>query len=237
MENHSEKIQDYIEGLLAGEELTSFEAQLVVDKELRNMVSLQREVYDILNKRTNLQDDSLKLTLAEVNQRYRSSSNSSKWGVKRWLPIVAAACILLVGTLFFFQGSDELYELPMMRSEIVRGKMENASYENAVKAFNAGKYKEASDNLSALLESDPDQVQYQYYFALTYIGSKQWVKAIDLLAPIANGPSVFATESNYYLALAYYEQGDIDSAKMCLNKIPSDGDIAEKAVKLREKMD
>ncbi|TDQ76666.1 tetratricopeptide repeat protein [Sphingobacterium yanglingense] len=237
MENHSEKIQDYIEGLLAGEELLSFEAQLVVDKELRNMVALQREVYDILNRRVHVEDEPLKMTLAEVNRRYRSSSSSPKSAVKRWLPVVVAACLLLVGSLFFFQGSNELYELPMMRSEIVRGKMENTSYENAVQAFNAGRYKEAGDILSVLLESDPEQVQYQYYLALTYIGSKQWVKAIDLLAPIANGPSVFSIDSNYYLALAYYTKGDKDNAKMCLNKIPAEGEIGDKAAKLREKMD
>ncbi|MBL1407781.1 tetratricopeptide repeat protein [Sphingobacterium faecale] len=239
MENHSEKIQDYIEGLLEGEELVMFEAQLVVDKELRNMVALQKEVYDILNKRTPIQDNSvkLKMTLDEVNQRYRDSSNSSRGFIKRWLPIVAAACLLIVGSLFFFQRSDELYELPTMRSEIVRGKTENISYENAVQAFNNGKYEEAGEILSTLLDGAPEQIQYQYYLGLSYIGSKQWSKAIDLLVPIANGPSVFSTESNYYLALAYYEKGDTDSAKMCLNKIPAEGFTGEKADRLRKKMD
>lgn len=237
MENHSEKIQDYIEGLLEGEELTSFEAQLGVDKELRTMVGLQREVYDILNRRAHQPEGSLRLTLEEVNRHYRSTSHSSKRRLTKWLSISAAACLLVVGSLFFFQGSNELYELPTMRSEVVRGKMENVSYEHAVEAFNAGKYKEAGEILSVLLEKDPEQIQYQYYLGLTYVGRKEWDKAIDRLVPIANGPSVFSTESNYYLALAYYKKGDTDSAKMCLNKIPAEGAIGEKAAKLRKEMD
>lgn len=237
MENHSEKIQDYIEGLLAGEELMLFEAQLAVDNELRTMVALQREVYEILNKRVHTQEGAVKQTLSEVNQRYRNQSKTSTPTIKRWLPAVAAACILLVGSLFFFRGSEDLYELPLMRSEIVRGVTENTSYEDAVQAFNVGKYKEAGELLSILLEQEPAQIQYQYYLALSYIGDKQWVKAIDLLIPIANGPSVFALESDYYLALAYYETGDLDNAKMCLNKIPAEGEIGAKASKLLKKMD
>lgn len=237
MENHSEKIQDYIEGLLDGEELMRFEARLAVDKELRNMVALQREVYEILNRRVPAQEDSLKKTLAEVNARYREGSKSSTTGIKRWFPVVAAACILLVGSLFFFKGSNEPYELPLMRSEIVRGELENTSYEKAVTAFNEGQYTVAEELLSVLFERDPEQIQYQYYLGLSYIGAKKWVKAVDLLSPIASGPSVFALESNYYLAIAYYEKGDFDNAKMCLNKIPAEGDLGEKAAKLREKMD
>lgn len=237
MENHSEKIQDYIEGLLEGDELMRFEAQLAVDIELRNLVALQREVYEILNRRTSSGETSLKQTLAEVNQRYRSEKRSSVPNIKRWFPAVAAACILLVGSLFFFKGSNELYELPEMRSEIVRGAEENVSYEKAVQAFNDKRYAAARDMLSVLLDQEPEQIQYQYYLSLTYIGDQQWAKARDLLAPIASGPSVFALEANYYLALAYYESGDMDNAKMCLNKIPAEGKLGEKASQLRDKMD
>lgn len=237
MENHSEKIQDYIEGLLAGEELLRFEAQLAIDKELRNMVALQREVYEILNRRVPIQNEGLKQTLAEVNHRYRTASVPSRSAIRRWFPAVAAACILLVGSLFFFKGSNELYELPIMRSEIVRGELENTSYEKAVQAFNNQEYTLAADILTSLLARDPEQIQYQYYLGLSYIGAKQWIKAIDTLSPLAGGSSVFETAANYYLALAYYENGDPDNAKMCLNKIPAEGDLGKKAAKLRKKID
>lgn len=236
MENHSEKIQDYIEGLLIGEELSDFEAQMEVDNELRNLVSLQREVYDILNGRVNSEEVAIRQTLSDVNKRYRETPQTNRF-IKRWIPVVAAACILLVGSIFFFKGGNTIYELPLMRSEIVRGADENVTYEKAVHAFNSKNYSEARELLLLLLDREPDQVQYQYYLALTYIGDKQWGESIDLLTTIANGPSVFALEANYYLALAYYEKGDPSNAKMCLNKIPAEGKLGEKADDLRKKMD
>lgn len=236
MEKHSDKIQDYIEGLLDGDELKAFEAQLVIDNELRNLVALQREVHEILNRCIPSQQESQKKTLAEVNQRYGNKSTSSSVGIKRWFPAVVAACILLVGSLFFFKGSDEV-SLPLLRSEIVHGKEENASYEKAVQAFNTKQFAKAEKQLSVLFAQNPAQLQYKYYLALSHIGTKKWEKAIDLLVPIATGPSVFALEANYYLALAYYRKGDLDNAKMCLNKIPTEGELGDKAALLRQKMD
>lgn len=51
MEDYSEKIQKYIEGQLIGEELSRFEAQLLIDNDLNNMVMLQMEVHEILHSR------------------------------------------------------------------------------------------------------------------------------------------------------------------------------------------
>lgn len=51
MEDYSEKIQKYIEGQLRGEELLSFEAQLLIDNDLNNMLILQMEVHEILHSR------------------------------------------------------------------------------------------------------------------------------------------------------------------------------------------
>lgn len=236
MEDHSEKIQDYIEGLLVGEELSDFEARMKEDKELRNLVSLQREVYEILSGRVNSKEAEIRQTLSDVNKKYQSTPQN-KERIKKWFPAVAAACILLIGSLFFFKGSDKLYELPLMRSEIVRGAEENTAYEKAVRAFNEMRYATAREQLLSLLDEQPEQVQYQYYLALTYIGDKKWAESIDHLTPIANGPTVFSLEANYYLALAYYEKGDSSSSKMCLNKIPEEGKLEEKVKALRKKMD
>lgn len=236
MENHSEKIQDYIEGLLEGNELTDFEAQMEVDNELRNLVSLQREVYEILNGRLRSEDKLVRQTLSDVNRKYRSKPQAAII-TKKWWSIVAAACVLIVGSLFFFKGSDNLYELPLMRSEIVRGGESNNSYEKAVYAFNVQNYTAAREQLQALLNKEPEVVQYQYYLALTYVGDKKWDESIDLLTPIANGPSVFSIEANYYLALSYFKNGDKSNSKMCLNKIPDEGKLGEKANALRKKMD
>lgn len=235
MEDHSDKIQDYIEGLLDGEELTLFEARLAMDNELKNMVALQREVYEILN--APIREKPLKKTLAEVNQHYGKAYKSSSAFIKRWLSIIAMTCVFFVCLFFFFEDSQTVYELPLMHSEAIRGEVGNVHYEKAVQAFNAGKYKEAEVLLAVLSVQNAEQIQYQYYLALSHLGAREWGKAIDLLSPIANGPSVFALEANYYLAVAYYEKGDVDNAKMYLNKIPAEGNLGEKSSRLQKKID
>lgn len=104
MENHSEKIQDYIEGLLDGEDLIEFEACLSKDNELRNMVGLQREVHTILNRPLPDRDKPVKKTLAEVNQRYGAKTVSPLSSVIRCGLIIAAVGLLSVGLLYLWRS-------------------------------------------------------------------------------------------------------------------------------------
>lgn len=236
MENLSDRIQDYIEGNLKGEELTYFEEKMMQDKELFNLVSLQREVHEILNIRINDPGEkNLRTTLQEVNRIYKSNGSSNN-SLKRWMPIVAAASILIFGALFFMSRSSNIYDLPLMQSEIVRGMEENASYEDAVKAFNKKMYSDARNILISLTKAEPDHIQYQYYLALTYVGEKQWQESIIALSPIANGESIFANEAKYYLALAFFETNEKNSAQTLLQEIPQTGKLGEKAKKLEDKM-
>lgn len=236
MENLSDKIQDYIEGNLKGEELSYFEEQMTQDKELFNLVALQREVHEILNVRVHdTGEKNIRATLKEVNELYRTSGSSNS-RLKRWMPIVAAACLLIFGALFFMNRSSSIYELPVMQSEVVRGMEENVSYEDAVKAFNNKMYTDARNMLISLTKEEPDQIQYQYYLALTYVGEKQWQESVLALTPIATGQSIFANEAKYYLALAYFETNEKNKALTLLQEIPQSGKLGEKAQKLEEKM-
>ena len=236
MENRIEKIQDYIDGLLVGEELVQFEQQMREDDDLRQEVNLQKEVQGIIQGRLDSNEEPLRANLRNARTLSQSGQRSTKV-YKLYLPIAAAVCVLIFFSLFFLKTNDgSLYDLPAMQSEIVRGQEENVSYENAVKAFNDKSYTEARSMLQSLIATDTMIVQYQYYAALTYFGEGNWPQAIQDLSPIAHGRSIFADEAKYYLAASYSKTHQNEKAIELLNDIPKRGKVGEKADKLLKEL-
>ena len=237
MEEYSEKIQDYIEGQLVGNDLVQFEAQLAVDAELRNLLALQKEVYEILAKRIVSPEMELRDTFSAAENSLRYGSTSIQQAkIKRFIPYIAAACILFIASLFFFNSANTLYDLPLMRSEVVRGQAHDMVYEDAVKAVNAGNYPDARLKLESLLAMTPSNEQYTYYIGLTYVGQEDWQQAKQVLNPLAKGESVFAEEASYYLAISYYRTGNKEDAVRLLKQIPMDSTLGKRAEKLVDKI-
>jgi len=247
MSSYDNKIQDYIDGLLTGEELTAFEQRLASDEELRELLTLHREIGDIVRKRENADTEALRANLKSAEIAVRAAedgpqSDKEKLDVprvirfRRYLPAVAAACAVLVLTIYYLRPVEDLYSLPTMRSEIVRGEPSEDQYEEAVVAFNTEDYAKAGTILRSLAEQDTADTQYRYYSALTAIGLEDWSAAIAGLEPIAAGTSVFADEAKYYLAISYHENGNTAEAIRVLEEITDAGETSRKAKKLLRKL-
>ncbi len=237
MKTSEEKIQDYIDGLLQGEELLAFEQELATDPQLSEQLNLHREVQSILARRMSSDADELRNNLHEAATAHRRSegNNKSKSLYRILVPILAAACVLVV--FKFFSGtSSTLYQLPIMESEIVRGAGEAGKYEDAVRHFNNQSFDQARDILDQLINSDPLNVQYKYYHALTYYGEENWGESIAKLEAIAEGESVFAREATYYLAAAYTKENKNEKAILLLQHIKSDDELGRKANKLLKEL-
>lgn len=231
MENLTDKIQDYIDGLLQGEDLAHFESQMAVDDELRNLVSLHKEVHTIINRRLDSKEDELRSNLANARAHVSTAPKSNKI-FKLYMPIAAAACLLVFFSIFYFGKDDGLYDLPTMQSEIVRGQTGNVTYEDAVNAFNNASYIEAREMLHTLITQDSMQIQYRYYAALTYFGEENWSSSIEELTPLAEGKSIFADEAKYYLAVSYLKIDQRSNALEWLDRIPFEGKLGDKKAKL-----
>jgi TolA-binding protein len=238
MEHLADKIQDYIEGQLEGEELLEFEQHMNQDTGFRNLVNLQSEVHEIINRRLSSNEEDLRETLFHAKTEMRGINQQSTFGrLKPFITIASAACVLLFGYLFFFNTNNSLYELPAMQSEIVRGRESNNQYEEAVKLYNEKSYTQSREILNALITLEPEVVQYQYYAALTYLGEENWTESKEKLTPIAEGQSIFKDEANYYLAVSLEKLDNKAEAIAILKNIPTQGKVAEKAKKLLKKLD
>lgn len=230
MDNHSERIHDYLEGHLAGDDLAQFEERLKIDNDLRNLLALQKEVYEILNKRIVSEEIEFRSNLSTVTNNFRYNTEAKVINFKKIISCGAVACILIIGALFFFSKSEtDLYELPSLRSEVLRGSLVSGSYERAIQVFNKGDYAEASRQFEILLNTSPGQIQYRYYLGLTYLGDKKWIKAIESLMPISKGISVFSDPAKYYLAITYYEIGDFSNAEKLLKELKISNEFSERA--------
>lgn len=203
---------------------------------MKNEEKLNQELERILSSRLSAEAGALRSTLKQSEQKFRNTSMN----IRRLIPLLAAACVLVAATLFFmpWKDSDHFYELPNMRSEVVRGDAatEDQRYERAAASFNDRQYGQSSALLQALVEEQPDVLQYQYYLGLSLLGEERYTQAAGWLESLAEGASVFRDESTYYLAVALYLNGDQEEAKRRSETIPTTSDQYQKAQELLRKI-
>ncbi len=101
MERNSDKIQRYIKGMLFGDELLQFEAEMAVDDELRNLINLQREVYDILNNRMLTTEMESRRSISSNIYTNSDQSRQLEMYSMRFRAVVLTGGILLL-SLFFY---------------------------------------------------------------------------------------------------------------------------------------
>jgi tetratricopeptide (TPR) repeat protein len=236
MKSREELIQDYIDNVLSAEDKQLFDNLYESDAEFRAELKSQEEMVDLLTHRLSSDEQTLRMSLTEAEAKYRKGKVVS-W--KQWLmPLAAAACILIIVKFVFFPPDITLYELPEMRSEIVRGNQNNEAdrYEHAVEAFNAKDYRKSTSILLDLHQTNKTILQYQFYLGLSLIGEKKFDEAARYLSPLADGESVFQQEASYYVAIALTESGRTEEAKQRLSNIEQSSKIYDKAQKLLDKI-
>jgi len=244
MKTRDELIQDYIDRMpLGAEDRRAFDALWGADETFRADIRLRTEVQRSLSRRLAADADALRHNLLAAERRHRGRTAGSRvftmaaW--KKWaIPVAAAACLLVVGRLFLFAPAER-YELPKMRSEVVRGDADGvtAVYEDAVKAFNNKEYASATAVLRQLSGREPDILQYRYYLGLSLMGERKFEDAAEQLLPLADGESIFRPEANYYLAVAYHELGRPKDAKTRLESIDRKAKVYERAQKLLKNLE
>lgn len=235
MKSKEELIQDFIDGTLAEEDKLLFNHCWENDSDFREQLAVQQDIHQILKSRLSEESDALRKNLVIAAKEVRQGTRHIRSWKTNVITFVAAACVLILASLFLFPRENSLYELPQMRSEIVRGStdMEDNSasqrYEEAVEAFNKGLYNKSTKLLSDLQVENPEVSQYQYYHGLSLLGEMKYSNASSLLAELAQGESVFKNEALYYVAIAYYKEGRMDDAILSLEMVPENAAVYDKA--------
>lgn len=100
MENHSERIQNYINGQMVGEELLQFQAQLTIDADLRNMLVLQKEIYEILESRILNEEVEGRCLMNRVSNNFRHETGGYLISFRK-IMIVSFVMITFLLGLFY----------------------------------------------------------------------------------------------------------------------------------------
>lgn len=247
MENYFSQIQDYLDGLLSEEERQLFEKELLINKELREEIALQRKINDTIRNRIEAQEGltALKSTLDKTQKQYFESASSADdvivpsrnvFSFKKWGIAIGVAACLLISLNFLGIFNTGLHNVPSLPAEVTRNSDDQVLLTNAITSFNQKDFKKSIPLFSELTSAHPTSTRFQYYLALSYIGDKRWSDAMDTAIPVADGTSLYKDDAAYFTALAAWELNNESLALNYAKKVSKSSEYYGKAQRIIKKI-
>jgi len=233
MENGYEYIDAYFTQTLTDEERKSFEAKCVDDDAFANEVAF----YVASRKAVRQQ-------LLEQKQKIWQASNNTNTTihiikprnnvyVKRWLPHAAAACVILVTSLYFLIKPPTLQQLAgdyiqKNYSQLgINMSTSEDSLQTAMVDYNEKNYNKAMPLFEALEKSHPDNSDEKKYAGLCYLAIKNYDKALQQFDILAKTKGLSINEGNFLKAVTLMQRdnpGDKQHAKELLQQVVGDNE-------------
>ncbi len=209
-----EAIEAYVLGTMTTDQRVRFELEMANDTALRAEVELQRE-------------HTLAIELGGIERMMKSiaaedEAGNRKMATTNWmqyLKYAAVVAIVLSASLWLLRPSanERLFAehfsadpgLPVAMSAT-----DDHAFHDAMVAYKLGDHAEARSKWTTLLQAEPNNDTLRYYIACASLSMDDAPAAIALLEGLANDPaSAFHEKANWYLFLAYIEQGQMAKAK------------------------
>jgi TolA-binding protein len=162
----------------------------------------------------------------------------AKWG--GWAIGTAFVLALLTAGYFWAESRDMFLSEHQKRSKSALEPLENvlflpnegeglADLQSGMKAYDAGRYRDAARALTAYVAQRPDP-SANVYLGVSHLLSGKTERAITPLTEAAKSPEPPVQEAAlWYLALAYLADNQPDAARKTLEGIPPDSVFGEKA--------
>jgi hypothetical protein len=226
-EQPGEKIVQYLDGELTGQELRNFESELATNP------ALQAELDNMDLARTAVMHYGLKQQVAVVHQtmmtelRKESATQGRGKVVPLFRTVLKVAAALFIGGLLygayqyttttpssFVKDNYQPYTVSAERGEASKSAIETAYINNDFKG-----------TITTFEKTATPTVKEQFLAAQAYLGNHQPAKAITAFsAVLANQGAAYKDDAEYYLADAYIQNGQPAKAKPLLVKIHNDAD-------------
>ena len=234
IEQYSNRISLYLAKLLNPDEVIAFKKEMEANPVLKREVEAQEfgQAFEFLSIKANLREE-----LAKIKEKQLVLEESENEGGFIWNKYlrIAAAAVLMIGGYFGFQLYRE-YQL----TELVSGYVKNSKTTRAgvpdelkdgITAFEKGEINKAKKLLekmpvdSVSIEPDefgasvdsPETASYRnFYNGLISINESKWNEAIMSLQKV---DSPLKYEAQWYTAIAYIKNGEINKAKSVLDSI------------------
>lgn len=252
-EQQFELFEQFLEGTLSSEEQNAFEQRLSVDSEFSEAFALYRDMstfleHDISEEKTkfsanlkNIGDDYFK-ELAGEDTDLIEPVTTQETKVIKMRPMyysIAAAVALLIG-FFIYQNSGSALPGDFTYSDRIslteRGAADDA-LAKAETAFNNKNFVAAIEHFSTVLENDSNNVELQFYKALSHDAILQFDEADALFSRLIAGNSTYKYKATFYQGISQWKRENSMQAKTLLTSIPENSDLYKKAQKALKNID
>jgi len=235
-EKKYELIEQYLSGELSGDVLSSFEKQMAENVELREDVKLQKQLNVTLKGKGVHQ---LREVLKEVDQNWRSPEIGilKKLRSSTIIRISALAASILLFALAYqlftapkndtnsqlFADNFQPYQMVLSQRNETTDSPRDILLNNSILAYQQKNYQEAVIGFQKLNELDNNNTAYPFYLGLSELALENSDEAIKVLGQVLEkNHHLFMEQSRWYLALAYLQKGEMESAISQLELIPSE---------------
>jgi TolA-binding protein len=233
---HIDRIQKYLDGEMAEEELKKFRDDLQSDPELVQELDLHRSLGEIIISQD---EERFRKKLNEAYKTYKikskdnggidSSMRRSKI-LKKAIPYISLITVLIVVLFFYGNRKETNYEifnkylLPYNKELASRerntGEQKNSNLEQGVNLYFQSNYSEASQQFNYFLNLYPDNIEAHFYNGLCYIYLNEFESAITSFDFVLHESYNYYQEyANWYLALCYIRTNNNETAKILLQQI------------------
>ena len=253
-------IEKYLDGTLKGEKLKDFIHHMDNDKELQELVILHKEIDDSIREDD---IDGFKSKLDKVYLEFRKSEDRGKeesvhdlkpsgrmFSMPLRILLVAAGLdiFIIIGVHLYIliqrnNSGDKLYSKyyqPYVSDITVRSEdLTTDRVGDAILHYNESRFDAAYQNFLQIVDSDNDNYMARFYLGLTCMEKDKIDEAIvQFKNIIENSRSPFIYHSQWYLALCYLKNENIEEAKILLEAIISANTFHRKrAEELLKKID
>lgn len=246
LEINDENIDRYVNHQLTESERIDFENQLESDSDLAERVKLYKEVEEALSRRINMSEGEqvLRKQLGDRRNEYfgeqaivrKMATPVRKIWWRGAVSVAAAAIIILLVWQPWQQSLLTRFGQESMTLPTVRGSGESGMLTRAARLFNAKDFQAALPVFDSILLAHPDDAQPRFYRGVAYIHLHDGASARGDLQAIFHGHSVYKYKAAYFTALSFAEDGQKDSSRVWLQKIPIDAGIHADAEALLKKI-
>ncbi len=234
-------IQRYFEGSLSEEEKLMLSDLLETDREFKEQFEFEKDLRAAI---TDGERASNKEKLRQFEGAGQPGKEPRIYWKRTWALAASVALLIGAGWLILLNRTgttDQLYatyfeKYPNTEYSITRGDSEDTSIKR--KAFEAYEAEDFDNAIQFFRQMDITAEAYiPFYLAQAYMGAEDWEEAEDLLRPISDGNSEYASEALWYLALVELRQDEESLAGKTLKQLIARGDYKKnEAVDLLEQL-
>lgn len=233
--------ENYLLGDLSKEDINTFESRLESDSGFKDSFNTYKELSSFLEHKfeNEAASTAFKNNLKNISKTYFGRQEIPKKRFKPWQYAMAATIALLIGITVFNNLSTPVYSDYSNYESIsltVRGE-KDALLNTAENAFNTKDFAKAEEAFKSLMVIEKDNVELQFYRAVSNLELNKFEIAESLLTSLSKGQSAYKNKAIWYLALSNLKQKEYDDCLEILKTIPEDADDYNKAQKLIKKLD